>query len=65
MSNASWVIVRRATGEGVMETFNAELLPRLNAERYVAAPIMDYLCEFNRRIRAAGGVEPPQEPWPT
>ena len=46
---ASWVIRERATGKVVMETFNAKVIEKLNAERYEAVPILEYLQSLNRK----------------
>lgn len=53
MDTASWVIRRRTTGEVLFETFSAKVVRHLNTEQYEAVPILQYLQEFNRRVRAA------------
>ena len=49
---ASWVIVERSTGKAVMETFSARVAGAVNAEKYEAVPILEYLHGFNERVRA-------------
>lgn len=51
MATESYVIKRIATGEVVLETFNAQLVRNLKPE-YVAIPIREYLASLNRKIRA-------------
>ena len=58
MKTASWIIIERATGAAVLETFNPKAVACLNTERYEAVPILAYLGALNARIRAAGGVNP-------
>lgn len=48
MIDASWVIVDRATGKAVLETYNAELCQFVNIERYRVVPILYWLQELNR-----------------
>ena len=47
MQNASWVIVERATGKAIMETFRADWVARLNTARYEAVQILQYLAGLN------------------
>lgn len=49
---ASWVIVRRETGEAVLETFNPRLVERINTQAYEAVPILAYLQAFNASVKA-------------
>jgi hypothetical protein len=58
MKTASWVIIDRATGAAILETFNPKAVPCLNTERYEAVPILAYLGALNARILAAGEVNP-------
>jgi hypothetical protein len=46
---SSWVIRERATGEVVMETFDRKKIEALNAEKYEAIPIGDYLAALNKK----------------
>lgn len=48
---ASWVIVNMATGEALFETFNPDLVSKINTEKYRAVPILEYLHSINRKIR--------------
>lgn len=49
--SASWVIVDRKTGHAVMETYNPELVLRVNTASYEVVPIMNYLGRINQAIR--------------
>lgn len=65
---ASWVVRDKSTGKAVLETFDPKKVEALNTEKYEAVPIGEYLGDYNRRVREAGGVEPPTptpEPPPT
>ncbi len=46
---ASWVIVEKATGKAVMETFNPDILPKINTQKFEAVPIQIYLGKLNGR----------------
>jgi hypothetical protein len=52
MGIASWVIVDNATGQAVMETFKASTAVRVNAAKYTAVPIEQYLMDLNRKIKS-------------
>lgn len=47
---ASWVIREKGTGKVIMETFDQNLLQRLNTERYEAVPIQVYLGSLSGRV---------------
>lgn len=47
MIDASWVIVDRATGKAVLETFNFELCQFININRYRVVPILAWLQSLN------------------
>lgn len=49
--SASWVIVDRATGKAVFETFSKRIATAINLERYDVVPILQYLQDINRQIR--------------
>lgn len=49
MRTASWVVRNKATGEVILETYNPKLVAALNAEKYEAVPILQYLQSLNRR----------------
>lgn len=46
---ASWVIRERGTGKVIMETFDQNIVQRLNTQRYEAVPIQVYLGSLNAR----------------
>ena len=47
---ASWVIVRLADNAPLFETYNPKVVAHLNAAKYKAVPILEYLQDFNRRV---------------
>ena len=49
----SWVIVREATGEAVLETYNARVAFAINKEKYRVVPILEYLEGINAEIKSA------------
>jgi hypothetical protein len=52
MKTASWVIINKATRKAVFETFNENTAKAVNVRLYEAVPILQYLQEFNRSIKA-------------
>jgi hypothetical protein len=44
---ASYVVVRRATGQAVFETFNHEIVALVNLKAYNVVPIMEWLQSLN------------------
>lgn len=64
---ASWVIVNRATGEAICETFNARLAETVRQDRFTAIPIATYLGNLNSAIKeqpqcSHGSASPPSSP---
>ena len=49
MKTASWVIIRKATGEAVMETFSLDVVGLVNRDKYDVKPILEYLQGLNRK----------------
>lgn len=49
--SASWVIINKATGNAVMETFNRRYAEAVNNEKYQAVPVLEYLHGLNRKIK--------------
>lgn len=47
----SWTIVRRATGEAILETFERTTAERVNQERYEVLTTLQWLIRFNARIK--------------
>jgi len=50
---ASWVIVKRSTGEAIYEIFSpktAETIKEKHSDQYKVIPILQYLQDFNRSI---------------
>jgi hypothetical protein len=54
----SWVIVDKATGKGVFETFNEDVAKAINTTKYDVVEIQEYLETLNAKIKAAGGIDP-------
>jgi hypothetical protein len=46
----SWVIVEKATGKAIFETFNEKVARVINTEKYRAVPIKEYLTSLNKGI---------------
>lgn len=53
MNTSSWVIIKKETGEVLLETFSAELVSKLNPEHWEAVPIMEYLGNLNKKIKSS------------
>lgn len=49
---SSWIIVNRATGAVLFETFQESITLKLNTAKYQAVPVLQYLQQFNRSIKA-------------
>jgi hypothetical protein len=54
MKTASWVIVEKASGKAVFETFSKSLTEKVNTEKYTIIPILEYLYNLNKSIKANG-----------
>ena len=52
---ASWVFVDLVTGKGVYETYSASMAAKVNTKRYKAVPILEYMQDLSRRIKASEG----------
>lgn len=46
---ASWVIVSKATGQAVMETFRKSTADAVNLDKYRVVPIGEWLASLNRK----------------
>lgn len=51
MKTASWVIVNKATGFAVFETFNENTARAVNEKLYRAVPILEYLQQLNKATK--------------
>ena len=47
MTTASWVVVCRATGNPVLETFSRKVAEAVNQERYRVVSILEWLGRLN------------------
>ena len=54
MTTASWVIVNKATGFAVFETFNENTARAINEKLYRAVPILEYLQSLNKAAKGQG-----------
>ena len=48
----SWVVVRKATGEPVFETFERATLERLNPDKAEVYTALQWLQKFNASLKA-------------
>jgi len=53
MKTASWIIVNRATGAAVFETFNENTAKAVNEKFYRAMPALEYLQQLNKTLTNA------------
>lgn len=52
LKTASWVIRNKETKEVVMEAYNENVVSHLNTAKYEAVPILEYLQNLNKEIKA-------------
>lgn len=50
LRTASWVIVNKTTNEAILETFSESIAGKINAEKYQAVPILEYLQKLNKPV---------------
>lgn len=48
-TTASWVVIDKASGRAVLETFCSRTADAINRERYAVVPILAYLQSLNGR----------------
>jgi len=53
VSCGSWIVVNIATGETVVELFNAKTLQHINRDKYRVMCAHQYLTELHRKVKAA------------
>ena len=51
MRTASWIIVNRATGQVVFETFQLSVAGKVNTDKYEVVPILEWLQRINRQSK--------------
>lgn len=49
--SASWVVVSRATGKAVLETYSRDVARKVDTSRYEVLPVLIYLARLNRTLR--------------
>ena len=47
----SFVVVRKATGEAVLETYSPETAAAINLDKYEVLTAYEYLTAFNRKLK--------------
>lgn len=48
----SWMIIEKATGNVICETFNQNHVRQINTEKYEAIDAYDYLLNLNKKLKA-------------
>jgi cation transport regulator ChaC len=48
---ASWVIVDKTNNKAICETYSYEFAHMINKAKYEAIPILEYLQNFNKRLK--------------
>lgn len=51
MKTASWIIKELDSGRVILETFDSRVVARLNTDKYIAIPIVEYLQNLNKTIK--------------
>lgn len=49
MKTVSWVIVNKASGEAVLETYSERVKNAVNTKAYSVVPILEYLRSLNKK----------------
>lgn len=60
-ASASWVIVSKATGKAVLETFSSDVAQAINLEKYRVVPILDWLVSLTPKEDRCPGWDVPPE----
>ena len=47
--NASWVVVDKKTGTAIFETYVEKTAMGIDADKYTAVPILEYLQSINKK----------------
>lgn len=50
-NTASWIIVNKQTNKAVIEMYDFELVKKINTLKYKAVPILEYLQNFNEKVK--------------
>ena len=53
VSCGSWIVVSIATGEAVVELFDARTVQHINRDKYRVMCAHQYLTELHRKVKAA------------
>lgn len=49
----SWIVVRRETGEAVLETRNRKVVEAVNQEKHEVKTFLQYIVDLNTNIAAS------------
>jgi hypothetical protein len=60
MNSASWVVVSKATGRAVLETFSEAVAASVNRNAYDVLPVLEYLVGLNQPKRERQDDQPPE-----
>lgn len=52
ISCGSWLILDKATGKPIAETFNPKIAGAINTQKYEIKCAYQYLTEFNRKVKS-------------
>ena len=50
MKSNSWIVVDKATGKAVLETFSQRVADAINRDKYIVKTSHEYLCELNEAL---------------
>lgn len=48
----SWIIINKQTGTAICELFHPANVARINADKYQAVPVLEYLYKLNNDIKS-------------
>jgi hypothetical protein len=51
-SNLSWIVVSRASGLPVLETYSQNLVAKINTNKYEVLTALEWLQRFNKQVAA-------------
>lgn len=50
--SGSWIIVNRATGQAVLETYQQSVAEKVNQSKYEVLTALQYLVRFNKEAQS-------------
>lgn len=54
----SWVVIRKNTGERILESFDRKLISNINQKAYYVLPTLHWLQIFNKLVKENKGSQP-------